>query len=165
MGNSKSAFSRDLMESENLEDLIAELKTIRDRESEILVEIEGIIRDNIEASPRAQTARRTSAPTSVGPRAPARVRRSGNRAFSLGKGNTNKAPQVLATINGIARGDRVFLRTKVTKPADWPDNRKFDPEASRYAVVTCIAPTKISVLTDTKIETWRAPHNVQRIVE
>jgi hypothetical protein len=56
MGDNKSAFSRDLMDYEGLEDLIAELKTIRDRESEILVEIETIIRNGIET--RRQERRR-----------------------------------------------------------------------------------------------------------
>jgi hypothetical protein len=45
MGNVRSATSEDSMENERLEALIDELKTIRDRELEILIEIEEIIRN------------------------------------------------------------------------------------------------------------------------
>jgi hypothetical protein len=163
MGNNRSALTRDLMENERIEELIAELKNIRDRESEILVELEDNIRSRIEDPPRTPLDRRTSAPDAGSSRVPVRNRTSSNRNFSSGKASSDKTPQVLATVNGIARGDRVFLRTRVNKPADWPANRKFDQQASRYGIVTDIASNKISVLTDTKIDTWRAPHNVQRI--
>jgi hypothetical protein len=165
MGNTKSNLTRDLMKHEHIEALIAELEKIRDRESEILIELKDIIRNRIEEPPRTQIARRTPAPNPGGAIVPVRDRTLSNRNFSFGRGTTDKTPQVLATVNSIARGNRVFLRTRVNKPAEWPANRKFNQEASRYAIVTNIASSKISVITDTKIETWRAPHNVQRIIE
>jgi hypothetical protein len=164
MGNSKSALTPDLMENNHIEALISELKDVRDRESEILVELEDILRGRIGSPTRTPATRKTSTPNPVNARVPVRDRASSNRTF-FGKATTDKTPQVLHTVNGIARGDRVYLLTKTAKPADWPANRKFDPAASRHGIVTNIASDKISIFTDSKIDTWRAPHNVQRITK
>jgi hypothetical protein len=159
MGNTKSKS----MENKRLEDLIAELKDIRTRESEILIEIEEIIRTSPDAAASNQAARRASAP--VGAQAQVHTRQKATSAKHPKVRSVVKEPQILETINGIAKGDRVFLKTRVNKPSGWPDSSKWEPERSRYGTVIQVAVDQIHIRTDTGITTWRAPHNAQRIVD
>jgi hypothetical protein len=159
MGNTKSKS----MENRRLEDLIAELKDIRTRESEVLIEIEEIIRGCSSAPASNQAARRASAPVVVQTQVHTRQKATSARHPKVR--SVMKEPQIVETVNGVAKGDRVFLKTRVNKPSGWPNSSKWDPERSRYGTVIQVAVDQIHVRTDTGITTWRAPHNVQRIVE
>jgi hypothetical protein len=159
MGNTKSKS----MENRRLEDLIAELKDIRTRESEVLTEIEEIIRGCPSAPTSDPAARRASSPCVAQTQVHTRQKATSARHPKVR--SVVKGPQIVETVNGIAKGDRVFLKTRVNKPTGWPDSSKWDPESSRYGTVIQAAVDQIHVRTDTNISTWRAPHNVQRIVD
>jgi hypothetical protein len=62
---------------------------------------------------------------------------------------------------GFSRGDRVRIKNKVKKPASagpaWSESRE------RLATVTKIKVDQIHIRTDNGTETWRAPHNLQRL--
>jgi hypothetical protein len=153
------------MENERLESIIKELNEIRSRESEVLMEIEEIIRSGPPAPAITQAKRRTSAPIVGHTRVPARHQVTAVRHQPVGRTDVTRSPQVVETVNGIAKGIREFLKSQVNKHSNWPASSKWDPERSRYATVIQVDPTQIHVLTKTNITTCRAPHNVHSIVE
>jgi hypothetical protein len=65
-------------------------------------------------------------------------------------------------INGIGRGDRVWITNKVQKPADWPAHTKWKEDEFRSARVTKVTRRQIFILTDNGVETWRAPNNLKK---
>ena len=65
-------------------------------------------------------------------------------------------------INGIGRGDRVWITNKVRKPADWPAHTKWKEDEFRSARVTKVTRRQIFIFTDNGVETWRAPNNLKK---
>jgi hypothetical protein len=147
------------MEDEELERLFTELKKVRARETEILNSIEGIFRKRFLAEVRAKLAKKGTSPqSSVSPTHSVYPPHSARTRVS-----TVRASAIVDTVNGIALGDRVFIKTRVNKPADWPKKVDFDRDLSRYGTVTQVQEDQIHVRTDTNVNTWRKPHNVRRI--
>jgi hypothetical protein len=147
------------MEDEELERLFTELKIARTRETELLNSIEGIFRKRFLAEVREKLAEKGASPrSSVSARRRVHPPHSARTRVS-----TVSAPVVVDTVEGIALGDRVFIKTRVNKPADWPKEVDFDKVLSRYGTVTQVQEDQIHVRTDTNVNTWRKPHNVRRI--
>ena len=71
--------------------------------------------------------------------------------------------RVALAINGIGRGDRVWITNKVRKPADWPAHTKWNEDEFRSARVTRVTRKQIFILTDNGVETWRAPNNLRKV--
>ena len=69
------------------------------------------------------------------------------------------------TVNGLKKGDRVRIKNKVKKPATWPDERPWIKEAARLATITRVTKDQIHFRTDNGTATWRAPNNLERILD
>jgi hypothetical protein len=65
----------------------------------------------------------------------------------------------------LAVGDRVFIKTVVKPPANWPKTVQWDKDRAQFARVVRVAPTQINLVTDNNTETWRLPYNVARILD
>jgi hypothetical protein len=63
----------------------------------------------------------------------------------------------------LSVGDRVRIKNKTKKPQHWPANKEWTDSKERTATVTKTTPTKIYFTTDNGTQTWRAPHNLQKI--
>jgi hypothetical protein len=63
----------------------------------------------------------------------------------------------------LSVGDRVRIKNKTKKPQHWPANKEWTDPKERTATVTKTTPTKIYFTTDNGTQTWRAPHNLQKI--
>jgi hypothetical protein len=72
--------------------------------------------------------------------------------------NTTGAPDSTLSV-----GDRVRIKNKTRKPQHWPANKEWTDSKERTATVTKTTPTQIHFTTDNGTQTWRAPHNLQKI--
>jgi hypothetical protein len=61
----------------------------------------------------------------------------------------------------ISCGDRIHIKNKVKKPADWNNNIRWVEE--RRATVTRVLEGQIHFVTDNGVRTWRAPNNVRHL--
>lgn len=64
--------------------------------------------------------------------------------------------------HGFERGDRIKIKNKVKKPANWGDE-PWDYQQAKLATVTRATLQRIYFVTDNGISSWRAPHNVERL--
>ena len=94
----------------------------------------------------------------------------------LNKLRIREAPVLIAVIsrlqaapnivNGIKVGDRIWIKNKVQKPAHWPSQTPWVESEYRSArVLTKISAQQIFALTDNRIDTWRVPNNLRKIIE
>ena len=64
-------------------------------------------------------------------------------------------------------GDRIWIKNKIKKPANWTCEREWNEKEAKTATVTEVltkgANTQIHFVTDNGVHTWRAPNNVSRI--
>jgi hypothetical protein len=65
--------------------------------------------------------------------------------------------------HGIERGDRIRIKNQVKKPVNWGEDF-WEYQQARVATVTFVTNDRIYFVTDNGIKTWRAPHNVERIL-
>jgi hypothetical protein len=65
--------------------------------------------------------------------------------------------------SGIVKGDRVWITSKVRKPATWPRGSIWIESEFRSATVNSVTATQVHLVTDNGITTWRAPNNVKRV--
>jgi hypothetical protein len=63
----------------------------------------------------------------------------------------------------ISVGDRVRIKNKIRKPQHWPADKGWTDSKERTATVTKTTPTQIHFTTYNRTQTWRAPHNLQKI--
>ena len=61
---------------------------------------------------------------------------------------------------GFKKGDRVRIRNKVKRPANWDVKQAWDPEAAQSATVTHTYLEQVHFLTDNGVATWRARNNL-----
>jgi hypothetical protein len=61
----------------------------------------------------------------------------------------------------LCSGDRIHIKNKLKKPADWNNSIKWVEE--RRATVTRVLEGQIHFVTDNGVRTWRAPNNVRRL--
>jgi hypothetical protein len=61
----------------------------------------------------------------------------------------------------LCSGDRIYIKNKLKKPADWKNSIKWVEE--RRATVTRVLEGQIHFVTDNGVRTWRAPNNVRRL--
>jgi hypothetical protein len=65
--------------------------------------------------------------------------------------------------HGVEKGDRIRIKNQVKKPAHWGEDL-WEYQQARIATVTFVTADRIYFVTDNGIKTWRAPHNVERIL-
>ena len=67
----------------------------------------------------------------------------------------------------FAEGDRVRIKNKIKKPADWDNETRWSETEARTATVTNILrrgnTIQIHFITDNGVNTWRAPNNLCHI--
>ena len=79
------------------------------------------------------------------------------------------APPTRNTTNAypFAEGDRVRIKNKIRKPADWDNQTTWSETEARTATVTNILrrgnTIQIHFITDNGVNTWRAPNNLCHI--
>ena len=61
---------------------------------------------------------------------------------------------------GFKKGDRVRIKNKVKRPANWDVEQVWDPEAAQSATVTHTYREQVHFLTDNGVATWRARNNL-----
>jgi len=117
-----------------LKDLKIQESELKDRESQIILQIEAI------TTTRADTTEYATVPT------------------------RHKVTQTtLDTVNGIRQGDRVIIKNKIRKPATCTDNTEWTKEKECVATVTRVTKEQIHFVTDNGTNTWRAPNNLSKL--
>ena len=62
---------------------------------------------------------------------------------------------------GFKKGDRVRIKNKVKRPANWCTDDAWDPEAAQRATVTHThLDYQVHFITDNGVATWRARNNL-----
>ena len=121
------------MEEERIEDLTAELERLSVRTAAVLTKLEAA---------KAKQAKHLE-------RGPQQQYK--DRAIATAK-----------SVNGIAKGDRVWITNRIKKPATWPQETQWVESEYRSATVTSVSREQIHVITDNGVETWRAPNNLRK---
>jgi hypothetical protein len=121
------------MEEERIEDLIAELERLSVRTAAVLTKLEAA---------KAKQAKH----------------------LVRGPQQQHKDRAITPTgVNGIAKGDRVWIANRIKKPATWPQETQWVESEYRSATVTSVSREQIHVITDNGVETWRAPNNLRKL--
>ena len=72
-----------------------------------------------------------------------------------------------ATVRGAAprfkKGDRVWIKNKLKKPATWSDEVAWNEDEAKTATVSHIYKGQVHFVTDNGVKTWRAANNLKRI--
>jgi hypothetical protein len=76
--------------------------------------------------------------------------------------NTNSATVRTAT-SGFNRGDRVWIKNKLKKPATWSNEVPWKEDEAKTATVSHIYKGQVHFVTDNGVKTWRAVNNLKRI--
>jgi hypothetical protein len=76
---------------------------------------------------------------------------------------TDSAPPVRAAAPRFKRGDRVFIKNKVKKPATWSNAVAWNDDNAKTATVSHIYKGQVHFVTDNGVKTWRAVNNLERI--
>lgn len=89
-------------------------------------------------------------------------------AALLAKETTPKEPENKNQSIGYTRGDRIWIKNKIKRPANWTSEREWDESEAKTATVTEVITigtnnVQIHFITDNGVHTWRAPNNVNRI--
>jgi hypothetical protein len=58
--------------------------------------------------------------------------------------------------------DRVCIKNRIRRPANWPTNKPWTEANERLAVVTRITPDRVYITTDNGTLTWRQPQNLKK---
>jgi hypothetical protein len=85
------------------------------------------------------------------------------RVARLEHNNRANTDTTSAPDSTLSVGDRVRIKNKTRKPQHWPTDKQWTDSKERTATVTKTTPTKIYFTTDNGTQTWRAPHNLQKI--
>jgi hypothetical protein len=78
---------------------------------------------------------------------------------------TKKEEKRSNTQSFFNRGDRIWIKNKLHKPANWSNHREWVEREGRTATVTEVVTRgpseQVHFITDNGVHTWRAPNNVQ----
>ena len=61
------------------------------------------------------------------------------------------------------RGDRVWIKNKLKKPATWSNGVAWNENKAKTATVSHIYKGQVHFVTDNGVKTWRAVNNLKRI--
>jgi hypothetical protein len=129
------------MTTEDIKDLIAELKELKLRELQVIESLERAVREQ-EQNNNNSTTSVTSGITSPSPFA---------RAVATSKPSKNTK-----VINQYQAGDRVVITNNITRPLNRTANK-----GDRTAVVTHVVGSRVHIRTSNNSKTWRAPQNLR----
>jgi hypothetical protein len=78
---------------------------------------------------------------------------------------TKKEEKRSNTQSFFTSGDRIWIKNKLHKPANWNNHRAWVEREGRTATVTEVVTRgpseQVHFITDNGVQTWRAPNNVQ----
>jgi hypothetical protein len=122
-------------------DLINALKTLRLEEANLTAQLEEAIREIDHQEGTEQEA----------------VQRERDRE------ERDRERRRAVSTRGFARGDRVVIKNKLNRPADWPSSAVWVEAEGKTATVTRIFKGQVHFLTDNGVSTWRAPNNLRKL--
>jgi hypothetical protein len=59
-------------------------------------------------------------------------------------------------------GDRVRIKNRIRRPANWPTSKPWTEANERSAVVTRVTTDRVYITTDNGTLTWRQPQNLKK---
>lgn len=133
-----------------IQELISALKTLRIQEAELTAQLEEAVEERNQegtSTPQHETERKRE-----------------------GTNTSYKTVSITREAKGVFfKGDRIWIKNKLHKPANWNDNLEWVEKEGKTATVTEVltkGPNRqVHFLTDNGVRTWRAPNNVRLLTQ
>ena len=76
-----------------------------------------------------------------------------------------ETPLPTVKVDTLKAGDRVRITNKIRRPTSWPAAIPWTEDKERVGTVTRLTKNQVHFRTDNGRVTWRATHNIRKILE
>ena len=133
------------MQDDTIDALIAEVRALRIRVTQLETERDQRLPESDTTNKFVEASARDLAPN----------------LYPTEPGTSDRATP-RTTITSFSTGDRVYIKNRVRKPANWPRETAWSEERERHAIVTKIIGDQVHFVTDNGTHTWRAQNNLKK---